>query len=64
MLFTVVKDGEEVSCSSASCIRLLLELGWGLANPHQREHLLKDLESEELPEGASRERRQARRREG
>jgi len=48
MLFTVEKDGEEVSCSSTRCVRLLLELGWELANPSQREHLVKALEADEL----------------
>lgn len=48
MLFTVEKDGEEVSCSSARCARRLLEQGWRFANPSQREDLLRRLQAEEL----------------
>jgi hypothetical protein len=48
MLFTVQKDGEEVSCSSPRCVRLLLDLGWQLACPSQREPLLKALEAEQM----------------
>jgi hypothetical protein len=48
MLFTVEKDGAEVSCSSPRCVRLLLELGWQLASPSQKEHLLEALEAEQM----------------
>ena len=62
MLFTVEKDGGEVSCTSAGCVRLLLELGWRLTNPSQREHLLKDLRAEQQTAAASRDERPAERR--
>ena len=48
MLFTVQKDGEEVSCSSPRCVRLLLELGWQLTCASQREPLVKALEAEQM----------------
>lgn len=48
MLFTVEKDGEEVSCSSPRCVRLLLDLGWQLADRSQRESLVRELEAEAL----------------
>ena len=48
MLFTVHKDGEEVSSSSPRCVRLLLELGWELTCPSQREPLVKALEAEQM----------------
>jgi hypothetical protein len=48
MLFTVEKDGAEVSCSSPRCVRLLLELGWRLASPSQKKHLLAALEAEKM----------------
>jgi hypothetical protein len=48
MLFTVEKDGAEVSCSSPRCVRLLLDVGWQLATPSQMEHLLQALEAEKM----------------
>jgi hypothetical protein len=48
MLFTVEKDGEEVSSSSPRSVRLLLDLGWRLADPSQRDRLVQELEAEAL----------------
>jgi len=52
MVFKLTCDEKAISCSSPSCVRRHLDLGWRLANPEQTADLLEALDGVEGAEPA------------